>query len=362
MRINLALLSNMVFLADWEKEHLFVYGIFGVQHKEGQTENTTAIVESLHSLLTSSAGQVDLLTNESHGLATETELHTTTFVAYWLDATVYQVWASSGEVQHFWNTLYDDAGVWREVMTIPTSRYMFAANQNFRWGLTCLIDKLRASNDEGYWGVYRHRIGSKDDTFTSPYITAAKAKRTTDDIKKASGLRVLDIPAEGPKSSSKVRLGRVRLKNIPDNICFVREGQRQPNIAKEELGLWLEKVAPHARSWIEHLDLHREKNGVLSFSTHVGQESKLTDSEAAETDQLAYFLDLAHFEASGRAFKGHVQLRKTVMEMYGPGGPMEGIGKAELYVELLILKSDEFDAEYVGCLEGTGLMYLKNIE
>ncbi|KAK6008272.1 hypothetical protein QM012_000175 [Aureobasidium pullulans] len=346
----------MVFLADWKgKQHLFVCGVFGVQHTASLSDSKRALIHELHRLLTASAGQVDMLVDESHNLKAEDKPHATTFVAYWLDASSYESWAASNSVQQFWNDLADDAGVWREIMTIPTSRYMFAANQDLRWGLASLIDRLRASNDEGYWGVYRHRIGSKDDTFTSPYVTASKAKN-------ALNSRVLNIPAKGPRNSNEIRLGRVRVHGVPDNICFVREGQRQPNVAPEELGLWLEKVAPHARTWIEHLDSHREKNGVLSFSTHVSQQSKLNNSDAAETDQLAYFLDLAHFEASGRAFKGHVQLRKTVMEMYGPGGPMEGIGKAELYVELMILKSNEFQAEYVGCLEGTGLMYLENIE
>ncbi|KAG9513605.1 hypothetical protein KCV07_g8686, partial [Aureobasidium melanogenum] len=332
----------MVFLADWEgKQHLFVYGVFGVQHRSSLTDSKKAIINELHKLLTASAGQVDMLVDESHNLEAEDKPHATTFVAYWLDVKRYESWAASSSVRQFWDNLSDDAGVWREVMTVPTSRYMFAANQDFRWGLTTLSDKLRASNDEGYWGVYRHRIGSKDDTFTSPYVTASKAKT-------APNSRILDIPPKGPRNSNKIRLGRVRVDGAPNNICFVREGQRQPNVAQEELGLWLEKVAPHARSWIEHLDSRREKNGVLAFSTHVSQKSKLNDSDAAETDQLAYFLDLAHFEASGRAFKGHVQLRKTVMEMYGPGGPMEGIGKAELYVELLILKSNEFRAEYIG--------------
>lgn len=346
----------MVFLADWgDKDHLFVYAVFGVQCQQFMIDSQTTVISELHALLNDSAGQVDMLIDEHHHFEAERKPHGTTFVAYWLEVEDYESWAASSSVQRFWENLADDAGVWREVMKIPTSRYMFAANQNFRWGLTSLIDKLRASNDEGYWGVYRHRIGSKDDAFTSPFVTASKAKNTPD-------RRILEIPSRGPRNTDKIRRGRVRVEGVPNNTCFIREGQRQPMVAQEELGLWLEKVAPHARSWIEHLDSHREKNGVLAFTTHVSQQSKLNNSDAAETDQLAYFLDLAHFEASGRAFKGHVQLRKTVMEMYGPGGPMEGIGKAELYVELLIVKWDEFHAEYVGCLEGTGLMYLQSVK
>ncbi|KAH0138904.1 hypothetical protein KCU67_g15337, partial [Aureobasidium melanogenum] len=253
----------MVFLADWEgKQHLFVYGVFGVQHRSSLTDSKKAIINELHKLLTASAGRVDMLVDESHNLEAEDKPHATTFVAYWLDVKRYKSWAASSSVRQFWDNLSADAGVWREIMTVPTSRYMFAANQDLRWGLTSLIEKLRASNDEGYWGVYRHRIGSKDDTFTSPYVTASRAKN-------APNNRILDIPPKGPRNLNDIRIGRVRVDDIPDNICLVREGQRQPNVAQEELGLWLEKVAPHARSWIEHLDSHREKNGVLAFSTHV---------------------------------------------------------------------------------------------
>ena len=41
---------------------------------------------------------------------------------------------------------------------------------------------------------------------------------------------------------------------------------------------------------------------------------------------------------------------------------MENIAKAELHVELLMLKSNEFHAEYVGCLERTGLMYMQSVK
>lgn len=38
------------------------------------------------------------------------------------------------------------------------------------------------------------------------------------------------------------------------------------------------------------------------------------------------------------------------------------IGKAVLFVEICVLMSDDLDAEYVGCREGTGLMFLEDID
>ncbi|GAB7356274.1 hypothetical protein MBLNU459_g7083t1 [Dothideomycetes sp. NU459] len=360
----------MVYLADWEgKEHVFTYGVFGVQHGKIVNAEQERTIRILYELLSSSAGRLDHLRDESHGTDSNGTTRSTTFVAYWLDGRSYKQWFESAAVQDFWTNLPDDAGVWREVMTLPTSRYMFAATQDVRWGLASLIDKLRLSNDEGYWGVYRHRIGSATDTFTSPYITAGKAATKKNEGGPEAKAKIIDIPERpAPSSKPQIRTGRVRLSNPPDNICFVREGQRQPTVSKDELDIWLAKIAPHAKGWIDHLDMQRAKNGVLGFSTHLAHEtpetngpeaSEVTEANASpETNQLAFFLDLAHFELAGRSHRGHVHLRKTVMEVYGPGGPMDGIGKAELFVELCILKADELDVEYIGCVEGTGLMFM----
>jgi hypothetical protein len=157
---------------------------------------------------------------------------------------------------------------------------------------------------------------------------------------------------------------------------FVNEGQKQQAASQEELETWLESIAPHAKSWIEHLDTERNKTGVVSFTTHIRHEQpalklsaddlipeavfELDNNLVAETNQLGYFLDLAHFESAGRSHRGHVQLRKNTFALYGPGGKMEK-GNAILFVELCVLKPGDLDAEYVGCVEGTGLMYLRDL-
>ncbi|KAG0645900.1 hypothetical protein D0Z07_7800 [Hyphodiscus hymeniophilus] len=319
----------MVFLADLpEGENLMTYGLFGVQHGFLNPEKRK-ITADLYSLLVKSAGRVDHLQDQTYGLPREIP-KSTTFVAYWLRSEEYQKWIETGPVKEFWASLSEDAGVWREVMTVPKSRFMHASSQNVKSGIATLLE-LKHSTDEGYWGVYRHRLSAvpdnytdPSDTFASPWITSAKADGTARKF-------VINIP----KSF------------VGNNIVFVREGQRQPHVSKEELDTWLESIAPHAKSWIEHLDTERNKNGVVAFTTHIGHESPAqnnldldpsvsleVDSDAvAETNQLAYFLDLAHFEMAGRTHLGHVKLRKNTMTLYGPGGKMS-MGKAVLYVEL----------------------------
>jgi len=309
------------------EEHVFTIGLFGVQHEVLTVEKKSTIA-ALYSLLTQSADRLDHLQDESHGLPRDGP-HSTTFVAYWLRAEDYKNWKETDAVQKFWHELPDDAGVWREVMTVPKSRFMHASSQPVASGIAHLLE-LKQSNDEGYWGVYRHRLSANpdqhtdpSDKFVSPYVTAAKAKPEADK-------KVIAIPKA---QSSTIKPGRVRLSKVPDNLLFAREGQRQPNVSNEERDTWIESIAPHAQSWMEHLDAEREKTGVVSFTTHLGHENPAMrtsslatnfdpsmdlemDTEAiAEANQLVYFLDLAHFEQAGRAHRGHVQLRKNTMQV-----------------------------------------------
>jgi len=312
--------------------------------------------------LSRSANRVDYLQDESHG-APQAAPKSTTFVAYWLKSSDYEEWKETEAVKEFWESLPDDAGVWREVMTVPKSRYMFAASQNETSGLATVLG-LKQSSDEGYWGVYRHRLSETPDehtdpgdSFTSPFVSNAKAKP-------GSTKRVIDLSRSQLQDS--IRRGRVKLTRVPDNLCYCREGQRQPDLAKEELETWKERLAPYALSWMNHLDTERDKNGVVSFTFHIGHETpKSTFVETqvtAEANQLMYFLDLAHFELAGRSWRDHVKLRQTTMEMYGPGGQHSQDGKLSLFVELCVLKSGDLDAEYIGCKEGTGLMCFEDLD
>ncbi|ETI19869.1 hypothetical protein G647_08883 [Cladophialophora carrionii CBS 160.54] len=358
----------MVFLANLEGEGLvFTYGLFGVQH-DSLTAEKKKIISDLYTLLGKSAGRIDHLQDESHGVPRDGP-RSTVFVAYWLQSADYEKWKATDEVKQFWDNLPDDAGVWREVMTVPKSRYMFAANQDETSGLATMLG-LKQSSDEGYWGVYRHRLSENpdkhtdpSDTFTSPLVTVARAKPD-------AGKQVVDLAKAS--TSADIKRGRVKITNIPDNLCFCREGQRQPNLPKEELETWKEELAPHAVAWMNHLDTERNKNGVVSFTFNIGHEKPKptfepgvdleVDTDAvAETNQLMYFLDLAHFELAGRSFKDHVKLRQTTFEAYGPGGKHSEDGKLSIWVELCVLKKGDLEAEYIGCREGTGLMLLEKL-
>jgi len=368
----------MVFLATVQaKPILLTIGQFGVQHADF-TETKKSFVATLYKLLSQSADRLDHFQDENlDGSQRAGPPISTTFVAYWLHSSAYEAWKSSEPVKAFWASLPDDAGVWREVMTVPQSRFTHQSDQDQPSGFGAVVG-LTQSSDEGYWGVNRHRLSvtpdeftAPDDTFVSDYVTTAKAH--PDPSKK-----VIEIPST---YGSKIRLGRVRITNPPDNLAFFRDGQRLPGLPPAELATWREKLSPLVRSWIGHLNTERNKRGVLSITTHIGRRrdplppipseefdpaAELgyedgADGSLPETNQLGYFLDLAHFELAGRSFKDHVTLVKSIFQLYGPGGAHGTGGKLFAFAELAIVKGKDLDAEYIGCKEGTGLMLLADL-
>jgi hypothetical protein len=168
----------MVYLMEFgDQEPSCVIALFGVQYKDITTEKQKTI-SALSKLIEASAGHVDCVLNEQHAW-TSPSCSTLIFVAYWASSSDYRSWWTQGDVQELWHSLPDDAGVWREVMTVPESRFMHASTHDKKTGLALAkMAKLQQSSNEGYWGVYRNRLlASKTDDLTSPYITSSTPGR-----------------------------------------------------------------------------------------------------------------------------------------------------------------------------------------
>jgi hypothetical protein len=353
----------MVYLMEFgDQEPSCTIVLFGVQYKDITTEKQKTI-STLSKLIEASAGHVDCVLNEQHA-ETSPSCSTLIFVAYWASSSDYRSWWTQGDVQDFWRSLPEDAGVWREVMTVPESRFMHASTHDKKTGLALAkMAKLQQSSNEGYWGVYRNRLSaSKTDDLTSPYITSSTPKRDDGSPDKPS------IKISDPTGEAKlIKHGRVYLPKGIDNVAWVREYQSYCGVAEAEQELWTKHLTPHATAWIDWLDRERNRNGFLSFRPSVRLEGADVETGNAaslkkinELNQFAYVLDLAHFERAGKSFAEHRMLRKNLMELYGPGGELEG-GDAHLMVELCVLKAADLEAEYVGCVEDTGLMFLEEI-
>ncbi|KAJ4152133.1 hypothetical protein NW765_017642 [Fusarium oxysporum] len=345
------------------KDILFTWGLFGVQFDYLSFERKE-IIAKLHHLLSQSAGRVDLLRNEND--ASDKQYNSIVFIAHWQHRKDYETWKIEN-LEPFWQNLPDDAGVWREVMTVPKSRYMFFTSSSVASGFASLVG-TKPGTDGGYWGVYRDRMAAHPDRYTAPGDTFTSPWAS----KPLPGRKLVNLEKQYP---NKIHTGRLRVTKIPDNICFIREMQAQSHKSKEDLDIWLQALKPYFRSWVDHLDTQHNKNGVLSFSTHVAIDSnnirdqrptddttmKSDDGLEFETDQLMYFLDLGDFELAGRSFKDHVKLRSTALDLLRPGGKLFKTETLRFTVEICVIKAGDLDAEYVGCRNGTRLMILQDL-
>lgn len=350
--------ATMVFLMEsGPNDPSYVIALFGIQY-EDITPEKQKIASTLLKMIDASAGHVDCLFDDQEDGSSD-GCRTILFAAYWASSSDYRSWWAQDDVQSFWHSLSDDAGVWREVMIVPESRFMHASTADKKTGMSLARKaNMQQSGNEGYWGVYRNRLAaSKSDDLMSPYITASTPNTAHDAADKPT--LQLSNPSGEPKS---IRRGRVHLPKGIDNLAWVREYQSYVDVKEDENEQWSKHLTPHAKAWMDHLDKERSKTGFLSFRmTMAVERGDLENGNAAslkkinEMNQFAHVLDLAHFERAGKSFEHHRKLRKNMMELMGPDWA------AHLMVELAILKASDLEAEYVGCIEGTGLMFLEEI-
>ncbi|KAK8120817.1 heme-containing dehydratase protein [Apiospora kogelbergensis] len=261
---------------------------------------------------------------------------------------------------------------------------MYESNGEKPQGFGHCGELIPLTEKTGYWGAYRSRMtqSTPGDTFTSSLSA---------------------LPKPNPLSGE-IRTGRTRITKFPDNICFVVEGQDYSAMPPPERAYWDENFDGLAKQWITNVMTAGPTKGLVSGRAchafagkkQLGASSNGTSSRASSTDsasieatsisheriadamsnggssggsstssslfpgldyirqaQLLFWLDLSHMEHIGRWDKVHITLRRSFLDAYGPGGVMDG-GDLLLWVDLGVLKSNEMDAEYVGCYEGTG--------
>jgi hypothetical protein len=314
-----------------------VYSIFGIQYL-GEVPDTRqqALIDNFTRLICSSAQHVDNIIQQNS--INQTQI----WLGYWSSPTSFKAWWQAAETAQLWNSLPPDAGMWREILTVPRRRTQFGTNKEERYGMAHIGTLTPNTTKSGYWGCYRDRIeeatpANRLDTPLSINLTAAPSSKT-------------------------VRLGRVLMNKLPDNLCFVVEGQDHSHITADEKDHWFENFDAPVTKWITDIVAAGPEAGVLTSRLCLAPDSgKFRNLDPMPLNynrkiQLFYFLDFGHMERLGRRNKGHVGLRSNFMQSYCPVGPMGKLGELLLWVETSILKSEEMECEYIGCLEGTGLM------
>lgn len=322
--------------------HSIVYSLFGIQRLPGK--DTEPLIKQFDTLITDIPTHID-------NLEQDTPVPTHIWLAYWPSPEAFQKWWTSDPVTTFWSSLPDDAGTYKEILTVPPGRTQHGTNKADRpAGMAHLGDFESILDKSGYWGCYYDRMPdvTNENRFRSSFLRTPNR----------TGL---------PKRKPSIRSGRVQIQSLPDNICFVVEGQDHSVISPEERKHWFEHFDKPVENWIGDLVTAGPENGVLDARLCYAPESGMYRDSSAQPHalnfnrkvQLFYFLDMEAMEKIGRENAGHVRFRRKFLNDYGTAGVMGQLpGELCLWVEASILKGRDMECEYVGCVEGTGLMGL----
>ncbi|KAL3447037.1 hem-containing dehydratase protein [Aspergillus insuetus] len=321
-----------------------VYSIFGVQRPSGKDDSEQELlIQHFTELITDQPRHIETLEQD-------TPVPTRIWLTYWQSQTEYQQWWTSEPVSTFWASLPDDAGIYREILVVPPGLTQHGTNTGDRLsgGIAHLGEFESILDKSGYWGCYYDRMAdvTKENRFPSP--VSKKPTRVTSPL-------------------TSIRRGRVTLPTLPDNILFVVEGQDHTYISPEEKNHWMDNFDKPVEDWIGDLVAAGPEKGILDARVCYDPSSGIYRAADAEPRalnfnrkaQLFYFLDMEAMERIGRQNAGHVKLRRKFMQDYGPGGVALQLSPALcLWVEASILKGRDVECEYVGCVEGTGLLGL----
>jgi hypothetical protein len=250
-------------------------------------------------------------------------------LAYWTDPAAAQTWWACDEVAGYWRALPVDqpTGYFYEQMVIPFDRFNYAAGTEDRHGSAAVLP-LEASTTFGYWGAYRDRLAaSKHDPFDSD-LTAV------------------------PTPLAKETTGRRLSVQIPNNLCYIREGQGWGKCGPEERQIWDEQMNSVIDGWVARLASDPVATGCLSI-----RDCKEHDAAASEPierrTQIAFLLSLSHIEQAARTDPAHLAVHGAFVKMYTEP---QFTPQMHVWVEIGVMKRDEVTTEYVNCHPMTGLL------
>ncbi|KPM41105.1 hypothetical protein AK830_g5457 [Neonectria ditissima] len=330
--------------------HHFTVSIFGCQyHADSPSATKQLLINEFDNLIKGAALHVEEL--EQNNLPSKV------WMSYWPSPQAFKAWWESAGTASFWNSLPNDAGFWRETVSFPATRAMYESNGKHPSGFGHCGELIGLDGKSGYWGAYRSRLtpATPEDKFSSTLPTSPEPRPLTD----------------------RIRPGRVKITQFPDNLCFVVEGQDYSAMQKKERAYWDENFDGLTKQWVTNVVTAGPSQGMMSArACHgfagdkvLGATNHGENGTALKTDgstlfpgldyirqvQILFWVDLAKMEHMGRWDKVHVKLRRDFMTAYAPGGAVED-GDLLLWVDVGVLKGDEVDAEYVGCYDGTGFL------
>lgn len=252
-------------------------------------------------------------------------------VAYWTSAADYTQWWDSAAVKAWWNGLgldpLRDPGVWMEVMTTTADRHQYATGSSSPAGPSRFLP-LVPSDKFGFWGAYRARLEvSAHDSLTSP-------------------LEAL------PEPVTKDTVGRRLEVNLPDGICYIREGQTWDECGEEELQTWNTQMEPVIGDWVAALGDTPVATGCASIRNCLERDPE-SGEELQRQSQFAFLLSLSHIEQAARTNPIHLAVRQQFIHMYATASFKP---KMNIWVEVHVPAPGGIAARYVNCHSGTGFL------
>ncbi len=301
-----------------------VVAVLGAQDRDARSR--TEFINAMTRLAADADGPARLERGECVDVS---GMPTSVLMAYWPERDTSQRWWSSAAVTRYWRGLpHDgDTGYFHERMSIPRERFNYAAGTEDKHGSAAVFE-LEACATFGYWGAYRDRLpASKTDGFESP-LTAVSV------------------------SPDKYTRGRRLSVSIPDNLCYIREGQGWGKCGAEERKIWDHEMNGVIDKWVERLGEDPVATGCLSIRDCI-EVDPANGETIARRSQIAFLLSLAHIEQAARTDPAHLAVHGAFVKMYREP---RFTPQMHVWVEIGVMKHDEVDTEYVNCHPRTGLL------
>jgi hypothetical protein len=303
-----------------------VYAIYGVQSKS--PEITKQHAETLAALLGADGGAQQI---ERGSHVDAQGFYTELVMGYWLNREPYWAFSKQSDFSKWWDELpvdpVSDLGFFKEVALTHKERFNYAAGTEDKVASAAILG-LQGSDKFGYWGSYRDRLpASKDDQFNTPLES---------------------MPAERNDATK----GRRLTTQLPDNICFIREGQGLANCGEAEREIWNTQMAKRVGRWTKFLSDDPENTGCISIRDCLEFDTK-TGVKNDRQSQNAFLLSLDKIERAARTVCEHLEVRKSFINMYTEP---KFTPQMHVWVEVHILKSDDLEVEYINCHPQTGFL------
>ena len=232
-------------------------------------------------------------------------------------------------MRDFWRSLPTDgdSGFFIERMIIPRERFNYAAGTEDKHG-SAAVFPLEPCSTFGCWGAYRNRLpASRLDKFESPL-------------------------AQVPLDPHKQTRGKRLTATIPENLCYIREGQGWGKCEAEERQIWDEQMVGVIDTWVERLRSNPVATGCLSVRDC--NEFDANDGSPLERrSQIAFLLSLGHIEQAARADPAHLAVHGAFVKMYREP---RFTPQMHVWVEVGVMKQSDLETEYVNCHSTTGLL------